>query len=217
MQFRPCCFFRLKIVIFSIILQCFLFNKSGPSHSFILYGKAWQMLDTKQKIYGLASQAAEAEGLDLVDITISGKGRLLLKVIIDREPDGVAIEDCERMSRSLEALLDVEDAINASYMLEVSSPGIDRPLFKPKDFEKNIGRLARVVTKEAVNGQTFFLGRLVDVGEGWVRLRPEKSGAQKPHTKRLEKQSDGQDDIFIPFEVISKAKLEIEIGRSEKG
>ncbi|TAN44099.1 MAG: ribosome maturation factor RimP [Nitrospirae bacterium] len=175
------------------------------------------MLDIKQKIYGLASQAAEAEGLDLVDIIVSGKGRVLLRVIIDRDPDGVTIEDCERMSRSLEALLDVEDAISASYMLEVSSPGIDRPLLKPKDFEKNIGRLARIVTKEAVNGETFFLGRLVDVGDGWVRLRPEKSGPQKPHAKKVSKPSDGQDDKFIPFDVISKAKLEIEIGRSEKG
>ncbi|MBF0329612.1 MAG: ribosome maturation factor RimP [Nitrospirae bacterium] len=174
------------------------------------------MLDTKQKIYGLASQAAEAEGLELVDIIVSGKGRMLVRVIIDREPDGVAIEDCERMSRSLEALLDVEDAISSSYMLEVSSPGIDRPLIKPKDFEKNIGRLARVVTKEPLNGQTFFFGRLVDVGEGWVRLRPEKSSAQKPHAKKISKPSDGKDDIFIPFDLISKAKLEIEIGRPEK-
>ena len=151
----------------------------------------------KQKIFELASQTAEDEGLELVSADILGKGkRLLLRIMVDKE-GGVTIDDCQRMSRNLEALLDVEDPIKGPYVLEVSSPGIDRPLTRQKDFEKNIGKLARVVTTEKIDNQTFFVGRIIDAGEGWIRLQIEKKG--------------GNADIFIPFDKISKARLEIEI------
>lgn len=146
----------------------------------------------RQKIYELASQVAEDEGLELVSTDIRGSGkRTMLRVIVDKE-SGVTIGDCERMSRSLEALLDVEDPIKGSYVLEVSSPGLDRPLVRQADFEKNMERLARVVTTEKIDNQTFFIGRIIDVGEGWIRLKLDKK------------------DIFIPTEKIAKARLEIE-------
>lgn len=151
---------------------------------------------TKQKIYGLASQVAEDEGLELVSVDVLGIGkRTILKVVVDKE-GGVTIGDCEKMSRSLEALLDVEDPIKGPYMLEVSSPGLDRPLVKQADFERNIEKLARVITTEKIDNQTFFIGRIIDVGEGWIRLKLGKKG-------------EGQ-DIFIPMDKISKARLEIE-------
>lgn len=151
----------------------------------------------KQKVFDLALQAAEGEGLELVSADILGKGRrLVLRVTVDKD-GGVTIGDCEKMSRSLEALLDVEDPIKSSYVLEVSSPGLDRPLPRQKDFEKNIGKLVRVITKEKINNQTFFIGRIADAGDGWIRLKIEN----KPDS----------DDIFIPLAKISKARLEIEI------
>lgn len=150
----------------------------------------------KQKIYELASQVAEDEGLELVSADMFGSGKkILLRIMVDKE-GGVTINDCERMSRSLEALLDVEDPIKGPYILEVSSPGIDRPLIKQADFEKNIEKLIRIVTKEKIDNQTFFIGRIIDVGEGWIRIRLEKKKESK--------------DIFIPMDKISKAKLEIE-------
>lgn len=153
----------------------------------------------KQKIQELAAQTAEDEGFELVGADIIGSGRkVTVRVVIDKE-GGVTIGDCERMSRRLDALLDVEDPIKGSYVLEVSSPGLDRPLLKQADFEKNIEKLARVVVTERIDNQTFFIGRIIDVGEGWIRLKPGKKGAKE----------EGR-DIFIPMDKISKARLEIE-------
>ncbi len=154
------------------------------------------MYPVKQKIYELAAQTAENEGFELVSADVVGSGRkVTVRVVIDKD-GGVTIGDCERMSRSLEALLDVEDPIKGSYMLEVSSPGLDRPLIKQADFEKNIEKLARVVVTEKIDNQTFFIGRIIDVGEGWIRLKLGKKGEGR--------------DIFIPMDKISKARLEIE-------
>ncbi|HEX8948523.1 MAG TPA: ribosome maturation factor RimP [Dissulfurispiraceae bacterium] len=155
----------------------------------------------KRKIHDLASRVAEDEGLELVRTDILGSGRrLLLRVSVDKE-GGVTVGDCERMSRSLEALLDVEDPVKGSYVLEVSSPGIDRPITGQRDYERNMGKLVRIVTSEKIDDQTFFVGRIVDTGDGWVRLKIEGKKQDK--------------DIFIPLDKVSKAKLEIEMKRSK--
>jgi len=153
--------------------------------------------DIKHKMHGLASRIAEDEGFELVTVDILGKGkRMLVRVVIDKN-EGVTVGDCERMSRDLGALLDVEDLIRGSYVLEVSSPGLDRPLTSQKDFERKIGKLVRVVTSEKIDNSTFFIGRLMDVGENWIRLKLQEKGGDK--------------DIFIPMDVVSRARLEIEI------
>jgi ribosome maturation factor RimP len=164
--------------------------------------------DLRKKIYDLAFRAAEEERLELVNVDMHGMGRkTLLRVTVDKE-GGVTIGDCERMSRSFEALLDVEDPIKGAYTLEVSSPGIDRPLTKQKDFEKNIGKLVRIITKEKIGNQTFFTGRITDVGEDWIRLKIEEPASSK---KSLKKRAlEEERDIFIPIHKISKARLEIE-------
>lgn len=148
----------------------------------------------KQKIFDIAKGVAEDEGFELVNVDLVGGKKLLLRITIDKE-GGISINDCERMSRSIESILDVEDLIQVPYTLEVSSPGIDRPLIKQSDYKRNINRLIRVVTKEKINNQTFFIGRLIDVGEGWIRIKLEKKNGK---------------DIFIPMDKISSAKLEIE-------
>lgn len=94
------------------------------------------MDEIKKKVLKLAQQVAYDHSVELFDIELLGRGKLLLRVIIDRE-EGVTLNDCESFSRSLEALLDVENLIPASYTLEVSSPGLDRPLRSLKDL-KNI-------------------------------------------------------------------------------
>lgn len=154
----------------------------------------------KHKIFELASQVAEDEGLELVSADILGTGkRTMLRVVVDKE-GGVTVGDCEKMSRSLEALLDVEDPIKGPYVLEVSSPGLDRPLVTQTDFERNIEKLARIITSEKIDNQTFFIGRIIDVGDCWIRLKLEKKGAKEEEST----------DIFIPMDKISKARLEIE-------
>ena len=116
----------------------------------------------------------------------------MLRVTIDKE-EGVTLDDCERFSKNFEALLDVENPISGSYTLEVSSPGLDRPLRSLSDFEKNKGKLARIITVEKIQNQNFFIGHIVDIDNGLIKLSVNKR------------------EIDIPFEKISKAKLEIEL------
>lgn len=148
--------------------------------------------ELKQKAYTLASQIAEEEEVELFDINILGTKKLLLRVFIDKE-GGVTIDDCERFSKRLGAILDIEDLFPGPYNLEVSSPGIDRPLKNVKDFEKNTGKLVRIVTVEKIENQNFFIGRILDVRDNVIKLSINKR------------------EIRIPYTAISKAKLEIEL------
>jgi ribosome maturation factor RimP len=159
----------------------------------------------QDRVQTLAGQVAEDEGLELVEAAVLGEGRKkIVRLFIDKE-GGVNVGDCERMSRGLEALLDVEDLFKNEYMLEVSSPGLDRPLTKIKDFERCVEKLAKVVTTEKIGTETVFIGRIIDTGENWIRLRLE----EKPEKGRKKKAAEPV-DVFIPFEKISKARLEIE-------
>lgn len=164
--------------------------KSGQTTFFFVMDR-----NVEEKIRALAAQAADECGHELVEVSLLGRGkRTLLRVFIDRE-GGVTLNDCEVFSRRLEALLDVEDPIAGSYTLEVSSPGLDRPLKNPKDFRRSIGKLVRIVTKENINNRSFFLGRLVGVNGDLLRLSV----------------SEGGEEVLIPFDIISKARLEIEL------
>ena len=150
------------------------------------------MSDLSQKVLRLAGQVADEQEVELFDIELLGKGKLLLRVIIDKQ-GGITLNDCERFSKGFEALLDVENAITGSYALEVSSPGLDRPLRRLDDYEKNKGKLARIVTKEKIANQNFFVGRIGEVGESSIKILVNER------------------EIVIPFDSISKARLEIEL------
>ena len=145
----------------------------------------------KEKVLKLAEKVAEAQGAEVFDTEILGKGRLLVRVTIDKE-GGITLDDCEKFSRALEALLDVENPIPGPYNLEVSSPGLDRPLRGIKDFEKNKGKLTRIVTKEEIEGRNLFVGRIVKVHGNFIRLLVNNH------------------ELDIPLEKISKARLEVE-------
>jgi len=131
------------------------------------------------KIRAIAERVTTSEGLTLVDLELKGgRSNLLLRVFIDK-PDGVSHADCQLVSEQLSAILDVEDPFPGRYMLEVSSPGLDRKLSKPSDFNYFVGRLARVVLQEAVEGQKVFEGRLAGFEDGRVRLDLGKRGLQQ--------------------------------------
>lgn len=152
---------------------------------------------TEQKIRMLANQVAEEFGFEVADLTLHGHGRrTLLRVAIDKE-GGVTLADCESFSRSLEGYLDVEDPIAGAYTLEVSSPGLDRPLRTLRDFEKSIGKLVRVTTSEKIDGNTFFRGRVLSVQNGTITLA-------LPGQK-------GDTTVVIPFTSVVRAQLEIEV------
>ena len=150
------------------------------------------MEEIKQKLFILAKKIADQHSVDIFDIEILGKGKMLLRVMIDK-PEGVTLDDCEQFSRSLSALLDIEDPFEGPYTLEVSSPGINRPLKKPEDFENNTGKLARIVTSEKINNQSFFIGRILKVRDNIIVIMTKEK------------------EIKIPFDKIKKANLEIEI------
>jgi len=109
-----------------------------------------------------------ALGFELVDVELVGSGqRPTLRVYID-SPKGINVDDCAKVSRQISAILDVEDPLPSSYMLEVSSPGLDRPLVTPADFTRFAGEMIKVRMHAPVMGRKNFTGRLVEVAADHV-------------------------------------------------
>lgn len=156
------------------------------------------MTDVVSRVTGLAGPILSSLGLELVDIEYKREGRtMVLRLFIDRE-GGITLDDCATVNRELAEILDVEDFISAHYTLEVSSPGLNRPLKKAADYERYRGRLIRIKTFElfpddAGNPRKTFLGELLGLDGGIVRV------------KLTEGQTAG-----IPLEKIAKANLEFE-------
>ena len=156
--------------------------------------------DVVEHVRIVATRAAATHGLEIFDVQyrLEASG-MVLRVQIDRPgsaataEESVSVEDCVRVSRDLSALLDVEDVMPAAYILEVSSPGLDRPLRRPDDYRRFTGRLAKVVMREKVDGQGFFRGRLGGI-EGQDVLIDGDDG----RTHR------------VPLDVINRANLEVE-------
>jgi ribosome maturation factor RimP len=120
----------------------------------------------------LVEPTLEGLGYTLVRVIVSGRNQPTLQVMAERK-DGqpMALEDCETISRALSAKLDVEDPIAGSYTLEVSSPGIDRPLTRPADYRRFVGEMARVETKvPTVDGRRRFAGRIESADETGIRM-----------------------------------------------
>lgn len=148
------------------------------------------MQDVIGQIQDIVTPTLEAMGYELVRVQISGGQQPTLQLMAERA-DGVqmSVEDCADISRAVSALLDVEDPIQGAYHLEVSSPGIDRPLTRPRDFERFAGFEARVETRLAVDGRRRFRGQLAGVEEGQVRMLVEGG------------------EVRIPLDGIVRAKL----------
>lgn len=120
-----------------------------------------------QKLENLTNPILLEAKMDLVDIEFaSERGRGLVRFYVDRT-DGVTIEDCAQVSRRLSELLDNHgELIPGSYSLEVSSPGLDRPFKTERDYQRNLGRLVKIVTKSPIHGKNVFIGLLDDFKQG---------------------------------------------------
>jgi len=121
-------------------------------------------------VRAIANRVAESRGLEIFDVQFRREASgMVLRVQIDRPgpaataEESVSIIDCTDVSRDMSAILDVEDVIPSEYTLEVSSPGLDRPLRHADDYRRFAGRLAKIVMREPVDGQGFFRGRLAGV------------------------------------------------------
>lgn len=149
--------------------------------------------DVTDKIAELVTPSLEATGFELVRVMLTGGDQPTLQIMADRS-DGAAItvEDCADISRVVSAILDVEDPIKSAYTLEVSSPGIDRPLVRKKDFERFAGFEAKLETGAPIDGRKRFRGRLIGVEGDDVRLA-------------LDNGDSGE--AVIPLAAIDRAKL----------
>lgn len=123
------------------------------------------------KVREVARRVAESEGMEVVDVEFRGSGaRRVLRIFIDK-PEGVSVGDCELVSQQVSAILDVEDLVpGGSYTLEVSSPGVERKLCGARDFERFLGRRAKVVLREPVENQRYWEGLLAAFADGVVTL-----------------------------------------------
>jgi len=123
-----------------------------------------------EKIRQAAERVARSEGIEVVDVEWKVGRQRFLRVYIDK-PEGISHRDCELVSQQLSVILDVEDLVPGQrYVLEISSPGLDRKLTRPADFERFVGRLARISTLEPVENAKFFEGRLAGYADGMVQV-----------------------------------------------
>jgi len=151
-------------------------------------------------VTAIASRVAGSYGLEIFDVQFRREAAgMVLRVQIDRPgpaataEESVSVDDCATVSRDLSAVLDVEDVIPVAYTLEVSSPGLDRPLRNADDYRRFSGRVAKLVLREPVDRQTFLRGTLRGVEDGAVAIDGEDG---KRHR--------------IPLSVITRANLEVE-------
>ena len=162
-----------------------------------------------ERIRTIAERVAHSRGLEIFDVQWRREAiGSVVRIIIDRAPqppaeagaagapgreESVTVEDCRGVSEDVSAILDVDDFIDQAYTLEVSSPGLDRPLRHMDDFRRFVGRLAKIVVSEAVDGQKHLTGRLRGVEGDAVLLVDEKNQAHR-----------------VKLQVITRARLEVE-------
>jgi len=126
-----------------------------------------------EKVQAIAERVAASEGIEIVDVQLLGGGaHRMLRLYIDK-PAGVSHADCELISQQVGTILDVEDVIpGGRYTLEVSSPGVERKLSRPRDFERFIGQKIKVVLREPVDDRRHWAGTLTAFADGVVTLEP---------------------------------------------
>jgi ribosome maturation factor RimP len=146
------------------------------------------------KIEEIAQRVAQPEGLEVVEVEVKGGGnQRLVRISIDK-PAGVTHGDCELVSQQVGTILDVEDVVpGGRYTLEVSSPGVERKLLKPKDYERFQGKKARIALREPRDGRRHWEGTLAGLDNGSIALETEAGTT-----------------VRFPFDEIQKANLKFE-------
>jgi ribosome maturation factor RimP len=160
-----------------------------------------------QRIRPIAERVVRSHGVDLFDVQLRRESiGWVLRIVIDRPPSfdadgrvrvepidlGIGIEECQVVSQDLGTVLDVEEAVDREYTLEVSSPGLDRPLRGALDYQRFAGRVAKIVVSEPVDGQSHFEGRLAGLDGDMIVL------------------AIGRKEKRVPLALVSRARLEVE-------
>lgn len=147
-----------------------------------------------ERVEQIAASVTKRAGIEFVHCQIAGSNRNpTVRLVIDK-PGGVTLDDCADISREVEAVLDREDLIPTSYVLEVSSPGIDRELFKLSDFERFAGSEAKIRTGRPINGQKNFSGTIVGVDGPEIEFEDKSNGP-----------------VRISFDDVVKANLTVDL------
>ncbi len=152
-------------------------------------------LDLTEAVRAIADRVASGRGCEIVDVEVKReRGEHFLRLFVDKT-GGITLDELKSVSEEVSAILDVEDPIVASYTLEVSSPGLDRPLKTPPDYVRSVGRLVKLSSYEPIDGRRHWTGRLQSVAEGvaTVVLEKEKGAVCR-----------------IPLEKVSHGRLEVE-------
>lgn len=128
-------------------------------------------MDLLKRIETIIEEPLHARGYTLVRVQLSGGIRKVLQIMIERTDEGgITVDDCTTVSRLVSVLLDVQDPIKDPYTLEVSSPGLERPLVKLRDYQRFCGQMVLLTTHQPVNGRKRFQGRLTSAGENGITL-----------------------------------------------
>jgi ribosome maturation factor RimP len=156
----------------------------------------------QDRLREIAERVASTSGLEVVEVELRGAGKArMLRVFLDK-PEGVTHEDCASFSREFGTIVDVEEAVpGASYTLEVSSPGLDRKLYRAKDYERFTGSRVKLMTRNPVHGNRHFEGRLKSFKDGRLTLDLSEVRKKKRPT------GDVPDKIEIELANVEKANL----------
>lgn len=149
-----------------------------------------------ERLRSIAREQISARGFELVHVETAGPRRNpVIRIYIDK-PGGITLDDCSDVSRDIEACLDTDDLIPTSYVLEVSSPGIERGLYSAEDFKRFSGSDARIKTAEPVEGKSSFVGTILNVENGAVLVNDRLAG-----------------EVRIDLSNVKRANLKVDLSR----
>jgi ribosome maturation factor RimP len=152
-----------------------------------------------ERIRGVAERVTSGRGYELADVELKREREgFLVRLFVDKE-GGIGLQDLQTVSEEVSAILDAEDPVPSTYTLEVSSPGLDRPLKTEADYRRFLGRLARISSYEPVDGRRHWVGRLQSFEGGMVGVVLEKEGGTLS---------------LVPFAKIAHGRLEVEFPKS---
>lgn len=139
------------------------------------------MASLAERVESRITTTIESMGYDIVRVEITGKEPLVLQIMVERQDEKqLDVEDCASVSRAISALMDVDDPIDDAYTLEVSSPGLDRPLVRPQDFDRFAGYEAKVEAERLIDGRKNFKGRLIGLEENVVKISVDDTVMEVP-------------------------------------
>jgi len=150
---------------------------------------------TDARIAAIVAPVLRTIGFRLVRVCLISQNGLTLQIMAERDDGTMTVEDCEEVSRALSPVLDVEDPLDKAYHLEISSPGIDRPLVRKSDFAAGIGHLVKIETSILVDNRKRFRGKIAELSDDAVLIeREQPAEGEEPNAR-------------VPFEAIAEARL----------